>query len=807
MTDSCRFSGMTGTTIVVIGKPETTFEIHKDLLTQVSTYFKEALVGQTEKISLPQRHTATTFNVFTQWLYRQPNSIGTTTFHVNCIDAYLLGKYLQAPVFMEVCQANIKLGIANGKLVCSSSQLEGILFGTNFGDPTRYLILNHFASKILDGECEDLRPYERISGSIWKELCTAVAVVANLRKEKNENAPKQRIGFGSGNSNISPFNTAAVQSSGAAFRGFGSNSAFGNLGNEHSLRASGFANTINQNQSSNGLFGKALTNNNSSGGFSFASVPPYAPLDSANSNAREGLFGRNLNSTTQGGHFGSVPNNQPSKVPFGDATTGGGLFGCSSTANGLTGLFGSAQGNPTSSGGLFGNTSSNTQPRDLFGSSNANSRTADDLFGNNSNNPKPASGLFGHTQPNTSGGLFGSARPTQGGLVDNSNTQTPWRGGVFGNRNTASEGLFGNPTTQAQRSCVPFGSALAPSSGSVFGNTRRPSSELGLNNRTAQATPNSGFGFLLGQYRDVHPQGSACGTTINAGADFRTPNLVTYTNSPIHGDNQGINRRPITQINNQSVAIPCTTNTTFTPVQEKDFSFGVFNSAVCYYQSLACHTDYQQFSPEELRYADYSAGISAVPNSRSLANQATSESNKEGALRELLAQIPLESQAISHVHDPAPSFAATIAAGRLTEHGSISKFLDQSCGQTEEPEKPNANQDRTSQCIKDLQVQVEELKEMLARTTIDIATRRKEEQVKVQETITSKNNEEHKREASMDIKEGEDQHRSTPAAPAIVAPGTGMSTPEIILTPTTSRAQSIEPTIATGSLTTNLFRA
>jgi hypothetical protein len=132
-------------------------------------------------------------------------------------------------------------------------------------------------------------------------------------------------------------------------------------------------------------------------------------------------------------------------------TTGGGLFGNTTSATTGGGLFGNTT-PATTGGGLFGNTTPTTTGGGLFGnpSNTTTATTGGGLFGNTSTNNAvaPSGGLFGNKP--TSGGLFGntSAAPaTSGGLFAKPPSTTP----SFGGGSTPlSGGLFGNAPPQAQ---------------------------------------------------------------------------------------------------------------------------------------------------------------------------------------------------------------------------------------------------------------------------------------------------------------------------------------------------------------------
>ncbi|KAL6708992.1 hypothetical protein ACN47E_002119 [Coniothyrium glycines] len=197
----------------------------------------------------------------------------------------------------------------------------------------------------------------------------------------------------------------------------------------------GFGSNNNSNQSSGfGGFGANNNNNNNSGGFG-SNTNTGTSIFGSNNTATTGssMFGGNTNSNSGsifggGGGFGA--NNNTNKTtfgstPFGSSTTGGGLFGGSSSGNTF--------------GGGFGANTNNTTTTSAFGS---NTNTGTGLFGQN----KPAT-TFGSST--TGGGLFGGGGTTGGFGSTNTNTTNAFGAstGGFGANNNANQPNNGTAST------------------------------------------------------------------------------------------------------------------------------------------------------------------------------------------------------------------------------------------------------------------------------------------------------------------------------------------------------------------------
>ncbi|CAK9436424.1 uncharacterized protein LODBEIA_P09820 [Lodderomyces beijingensis] len=230
------------------------------------------------------------------------------------------------------------------------------------------------------------------------------------------------------------------------------------------------------------MFGSSINNNTSnSGGGLFGS-------SSTNQGVGGGLFGNKPGSTPV---FGSQQPQQPQQQnAFGSSNTSGGLFGQSqSNSTGSTGLFGSNQSKPST--GLFGSnpssattTAATSNTGNMFGSGNAG-------FG-----AKPAStggGLFGNnSQPNTGTSMFGNNAQ--------SNTGTNLFGNQQSNTGTSGGGLFGASANKPPATGTTGGlfGSQQPSTGGLFGNNQRAttgttSGGLFGNNQSSATNTTSGL--------------------------------------------------------------------------------------------------------------------------------------------------------------------------------------------------------------------------------------------------------------------------------------------------------------------------
>ncbi|KAF2812314.1 uncharacterized protein BDZ99DRAFT_569010 [Mytilinidion resinicola] len=364
----------------------------------------------------------------------------------------------------------------------------------------------------------------------------------------------QSSGFGGtfGNTNTQT-NTAGNTQGGGLFGnantnttgGFGAtnNATTGGLFGQAKPATGGlFGTTATTTQPSGGLFGTAGTTN-TTGGFgsnatgSFGSTNTGGGLFGQQNQTQNkpafGGFGTTATTGTTGG-FGSTPT--PAFGQQNQASTGGGLFGSTTTGSGFGGaqqqqnttgggLFGGGafgqqnqqqpQQNQTQNqgGGLFGgfgnaNTQQQAKPG-LFGASTT-ANTGTSLFGGQQNTQpqqQTGGGLFGNTtqQPQQQGSSLFGAKPAATGSLFGGNTNTAnTGGGLFGNLNTNQNqqnqgsslggGLFGQQNQQQQKPSL-FGSTTGTNTGgglfggqnnaaqgSLFGGSQQQQPQQPLNN-------------------------------------------------------------------------------------------------------------------------------------------------------------------------------------------------------------------------------------------------------------------------------------------------------------------------------------
>jgi len=622
----------------------------------------------------------------------------------------------------------------------SMNDLECVICSSATDDPYRQFLLAHFARKIFNGDYSDLHESGQLANTTLAELCAAVAKEAaaqsgkKIEQKEQSNNPVLSMGF-----SILPQSTLTFSSS------MNNNKPQGNL----------FASSSTSTQNpwdhdfdksppqSSGLFSLANVNaansygsdTNNNGQQSLPrndstrqSAPRYTGLfghatPTSNTTKSGELFGNLKSSQTPGGSlfdnlpdysgglFGNV-NNRPSSSLFGpqqqscfSSSTGGGLFGNTSSVNPGSGLFGNIS-SQSSNGGIFGNNPGSTQSGGLFGNTTTNNTSSRSLFDTG-------------VSSTTHGGLFGSnTRPT-GSLFGNSSGQ-PSTGGLFGSSNVGSQpsgGLFGNAAGNATSGGSFLGHISANNAGSLFGST---------------------------------PVG-AC-----------VPQSVTYINACGHG----INRHPITTIRNNPVEVPFTTHVNMVPIQEK----GPPGESVSNYQSISYQPGYVHFSPEELRYADYTGGVVAMPYNRFLACQAMSVTAQQGGLWK-------------------PRTEEVYQQGSPVQHQS--------------PQHQDmVNMKDLAQLINELSARVDEIGEALGKMKADES----QSKIKTEESKISRIDPKTQESANtQDIESTEqaslDRIDAALIAMTATAPVTGMSTPEMVLTPNTSRAQSTDPVLATSAAT------
>ncbi|KIH94179.1 nucleoporin nup189 [Sporothrix brasiliensis 5110] len=322
-----------------------------------------------------------------------------------------------------------------------------------------------------------------------------------------------------------PAQTGGIFGGGGTTGGFGSSTTAGGFG---STPAGG----------TGSLFGSTATQNKPAGGFGFGSTTQGTTgfgatggtsafgTPQAATTTGGGLFGSTpaASTTSGGGLFGGGGQTGAASSGFGTQAasgfgaqqqTGGGLFGQAKPATG--GLFGStptpAAGTGTTGGSLFGSSTTSTP----FGGTAGTQQTGG-LFG-----AKPATtttgGLFGSTpaaSTTTGGGLFGGIGQT---------AQTQQQPAQTGS-------LFGSSLGQAQQKPSLFGTAAPATGGGLFGGQQNPQQQQGglFGQSTTAAQPQAGGlgGSLFGNAQQGNPGlGASQGltTSINDTGAYGAPSL------------------------------------------------------------------------------------------------------------------------------------------------------------------------------------------------------------------------------------------------------------------------------------------
>jgi nuclear pore complex protein Nup98-Nup96 len=273
-------------------------------------------------------------------------------------------------------------------------------------------------------------------------------------------------------------------------------------------------------------------------------------------------FGSNNNQGTGFSGFGNNNNNStPSKYSS--------LLALTATHAYPPGAFGS-----TSNTGGFGSTSTTNNP---FATNTGGSST----FGSNTGggmHPRRGRKIDLNANDFTTG--FGS-NSSGGGLFGNKTTGTS----LFGSTNTSSNtggGLFGNT---ASNTTSGFGSSTGG-----FGSNN--TTAFGNNNNNASTTGFSGFGSTAN--KPAFGSGSSGTTLFGQGGAGTTGAFGNSGGNGFGGSGTALG---------QAVGpAQGTGNVPFNAVSEKDTN-GTVN-----YQSISFMENYNKYSPEELRIADYNAG-------------------------------------------------------------------------------------------------------------------------------------------------------------------------------------------------------
>ncbi|KAG6330896.1 hypothetical protein ID866_8196, partial [Astraeus odoratus] len=288
------------------------------------------------------------------------------------------------------------------------------------------------------------------------------------------------------------------------------------------------------------------------------------------------LFGSTSTQNNPGGAGGGLFGNAQQNATQ-PATTGTSLFG--NPAPAATNPFGSTTtGSGTTGGGLFGNTTTNPSGGGLFGNTGTQP-AAGGLFGGTANTQQPQSaagggGLFGNTNTQPSGGaLFGNTgtqqqQPAGGSLFAGTSTATtqPSGGGLFGSTNAqqpAGGSLFGGASAQQLATGSSFGGATnqQPAGGGLFGSTtaqQQPAAGTGLFGNTTGQQPAGGSLFGSTTTQQQSTTGLFGGTTGTQAPTTGGLFGSTAGSNPLFG-----NKSPASIFGTQ--AVPTNTTTTTTP--------------------------------------------------------------------------------------------------------------------------------------------------------------------------------------------------------------------------------------------------
>ena len=327
---------------------------------------------------LPPPYKATTFEVFVKYVYSSRIPHNSTWTIDDSIEAYKLGKFLEADRFVTLCDGHVR-----SQLFLKSPQLRLShlsMLADLSDDPIHTLIQERIVWLIIEGTYEAaedpsnvVHDLDAISQPVWKELLASIILQA--RKRSLSHPPVY------GHSNRGPGSLAATSGSSQPPVGQGL------FGNPNTAPPSG-----GPLDCGHGLFGiqqPASTSTNSA----------FGPKN----NTGGGLFGNN-----GGGLFGNTGSGLLDNTGgslFGN--TGGGLFSSTNQQTSLCGLFGQ----PSTDAGNCSSVSAGTVGG-LFGSQQPKNNSGGRLFGSAPQSNSIGSGLFGAPQVNqSSGSLFSRPQP------------------------------------------------------------------------------------------------------------------------------------------------------------------------------------------------------------------------------------------------------------------------------------------------------------------------------------------------------------------------------------------------------------
>lgn len=371
---------------------------------------------------------------------------------------------------------------------------------------------------------------------------------------------------------------------------------------------------------------QARNRRNAGPGLAAAPFSGSTPADNQTSatfgNSGSTAAGHGGTSGSTGGLFGHAQSSNGTRGSLFDNNTTprstGGLFGQPQASNTTTGgLVGNRQSNNGTGGGLFGKPQANTNTGSLFGSTQANQNNGS-TFGNAHSNQNSGGSLSSNTGcNNSSGGLFG--RPgNNASLFGSTANQASTAGGLFGtnknpNNTTSGSGLFG----QSRPSPFSAFGVNTSTSGTAFGGAPQPRSPFGPSqpNRTSDSLNRpqivNGSGLPFPPQHISQPMNSGCwGAPSN-------PNTTTRGFGSGSGNNTGFGAAPATTSGlfggsgtghasglGSTSSDPSRCPGTLAPFQP--FLEQEPNGTTVAFQSIGFHQPNQ--SHEELRLQDYQGG-------------------------------------------------------------------------------------------------------------------------------------------------------------------------------------------------------
>ncbi|ESZ94682.1 hypothetical protein SBOR_4933 [Sclerotinia borealis F-4128] len=224
---------------------------------------------------------------------------------------------------------------------------------------------------------------------------------------------------------------------------------------------------------------------------------------------------------------------------------------------------------------------------------------------------KPAGfGGFGGSTANNTGSVFGSGATNNTGFGANNNTGG---GGLFGSGGTPSSfggnagGSTGFGGFGAKPATTGFGSTPATTGNNMFGGSPAPgtTSAFGGGGFGSSAAPTSGFAAPTSGFGAPNAGAGLFGNKSGGFGSTTAP--ATNTPSAFGGGGTGFGTNAGTGFGVAAPSTQCegTQSVPFSPFMEKEPNTSMQNS----YQSISFQTPYKNFTPEELRLADYTKGL------------------------------------------------------------------------------------------------------------------------------------------------------------------------------------------------------